>query len=162
LGLASATGCEEISYGANGATPSDYDNFSKAVQKVAENNGEAGAVIMAPRTYYTLDRLKEGTTNAPLRGPDSYENLKKLVTNQIPITDTKGSATTCSKAYVGDFSNLLFAIRNNVTIEASKAGGGSSGNDAFAQMEVLIRAFLRMDIAIVRENHFCRLVGIKG
>jgi HK97 family phage major capsid protein len=162
MGLDAASGVEVISMGANGAAPTDYDEFSQAVQKVAENNGEAKAVIYAPRTFFTLDRLKEGTTNAPLRGPDSYENLKKLVTNQIPITDTKGSATTCSKAYVGDFSNLLFAIRKDVTVDASKAGGGSSGNDAFAQMEVLIRAFLRMDIAIIRENHFCKIEGIKA
>jgi HK97 family phage major capsid protein len=161
-GIDACTGINEISMGANGAAPSDYDEFSEAVQKVAEANGEASAVIMAPRTYYTLDRLKEATTNAPLKPPASYEDLEKFVTNQVGITDTKGTATTCSKAFIGDFKNVCYGMRKQLTIETSRSGGGSSGNDAFAQMEVLIRAYLRCDLAILREDHFTRIEGIKA
>jgi HK97 family phage major capsid protein len=62
---------------------------------------------------------------------------------------------------VGDFSNLLFGIRQDITIEASKSGGSASGEDVYAQMQVAIRAYLRMDIAIIRPNHFCKIEGIK-
>ena len=161
MGLDVATGVEVISMGTNGATPADYDEFSEAAQKVAENNGEAKAMIMAPRTYFTLDRLKAATTNQPLVAPASYQALNKYYTNQIPITDTKGSYSACSKAYVGDFSNLLFAMRNDITIEGSKSGGGSAAVDSFARMEILIRCYARLAIAITRENHFCKIEGIK-
>jgi HK97 family phage major capsid protein len=147
--------------GTNGATPSDYDEFSQAAQAVEEANGFPSACIMAPRTFYTLDRLKEATTNAPLKAPMSYENLRKFTTNQVGVADTKGTATNCSKAFVGDFSNLVYGIRKDIRVEASKSGGGSSGNDVFSQLEVLIRVHLRMDLAVLREDHFTKIEGIK-
>ncbi|MBA7532475.1 hypothetical protein ES705_24701 [subsurface metagenome] len=86
-GLDVLANVETINKGGNGATITDYDDFSNAVEDVYNNNGIPNAVIMAPRTYFTIDRLKQGTTNDPLVGPESYQNLKKFVTNQVPVND---------------------------------------------------------------------------
>lgn len=145
-----------IDKGTNGATITNYDDFSNAVEDVADANGQAGAVIYAPRTHYTLDRLKAATTNQPLVPPQSFIDLKKFVTNQIGITDTHGTATNASKAFVGDFKNVLYGIRKQLEVEATRQGG----TNTFAKCEMLIRCRMRLDLAVTRENHFTRISGI--
>jgi len=156
-GLDHCDGVNEISMGVNGGALSNYDPFSNAVEDIADHNGQPGAVIFAPRTFYTLDRLKAATTNQPLVPPQSFIDLKKYVTNQIPITDTQGTSTASSKAFVGDFTQLLYGIRKNLEVEITKEGGTKT----FAKCEALIRCRMRLDVAVLRENHFTKIVGIK-
>ena len=155
-GIDNCDGINKISKGVNGGTIINYDDFSSACEDIAEKNGIAGAVIYAPRTHFSLDRLKAATTNQPLAPPQSFIDLKKFVTNQIGTTDTVGTATKCSKAFVGDFSQLLYGIRKNIEVEMTRQGG-----DAFKKCDALIRARMRLDVAVLRENHFTRIAGIK-
>jgi len=161
IGIDVCSGINDVSMGTNGGTPDDYDEFSEACQAIEEANGTPSAVVMAPRTFYTLDRLKAATTNQPLQPPQSFQELRKFRTNQIGVADVQGTATNCSKAFVGGFDNLCYGIRKNIKIEASASGGGSAGSDAFARYEYLIRGVLRCDLSILRENHFSRIIGIK-
>lgn len=147
----------QISMGVNGAALTDYDKFSEAIEDVADHNGEAGAVIFAPRTFYTLDRLKAATTNQPLIPPQSFIDLKKYVTNQIGIADKQGTCLTASKAFIGDFKQILYGIRKNIEVEITKQGGEKT----FAKCEALIRCRMRFDVAVLRENHFTKISGIK-
>jgi len=156
-GLDHCEGINKISMGTNGAALTDYDKFSEAIEDVADHNGEATAVIFSPRTFFTLDRLKAATTNQPLIPPQSFIDLKKYVTNQIGIADTQGTCTTASKAFIGDFKQILYGIRKNVEVEITKQGGTKT----FAKCEALIRARMRLDVAVLRENHFTRIAGIK-
>lgn len=157
-GLDLCTDVNQIDKGTNGGTITTYDDFSNAIEDVADHNGEPEfcSVIYAPRTFYTIDRLKQGTTNEALLGPESYRNLKKFVTNQIGITDTHGTATNGSKAFVGDYRNVLYGIRKQLEIEVTRQGG----TDTFAKVQALIRCRMRLDVAILRENHFTRISGI--
>ncbi|MBA7699663.1 hypothetical protein ES703_108362 [subsurface metagenome] len=155
-GLDLCAGVNLISMGVNGAALTSYDEFSNSCEDVADNNGIATAVIFAPRTHFTLDRLKEGTTNAPLPPPQSFKDLKKYFTNQIPINNVQGSSSVASKAYIGDFKQLLYGIRKNVEIEITTQGGTGT----FAQVEALIRARMRLDVAVLRENFFTKIEGI--
>ncbi|NLG85329.1 MAG: phage major capsid protein [Firmicutes bacterium] len=154
LGLYNASGVNKIDMGANGAALTDYSPFSRAVQAVLEANGIPVAVLYAPRTAGELDRLVD-STGQPLQAPESFRNLKKYPTTQIPTNLTKGTATNASFAVVGDFSQILIGMRTTITIEVSREGG-----DAFKNLQVLIRAYLRADVAIARPNHFCIIDGI--
>lgn len=156
-GLDVCSDINEISKGVNGGTLTDYDDFSNGCEDIAENNGEANAVIMAPRSFFTLDRLKEGTTNAPLPAPESYKALKAFKTNQIGVADTVGTATNCSKIFIGAFQNVLYGIRKQLEIETTRSGGTLT----FAKNQMLIRCRARLDVAILREPHFTRISGIK-
>ncbi len=155
-GLWSCAGINVHSMGANGAAPTNYDPFSYAFQYVLEDNGTPTAVIMAPRTFGTLDRLKEGTTNAPLGAPQSYRDMQKFVTNQIPITQTQGTSSAASCAFVGDFKNVVVGMRRQLTIDVNPAGA----TDSFAKVETMVRATMRVDVAILRENHFTIIKGL--
>jgi len=155
-GLFHCADINEYSMGANGAAPTNYDPFSYAVQYVLEDNGLPTAAIMAPRTFGTLDRLKAATTNQPLVAPQSYMDLKKFYTNQIPVDQTQGTDTASSCAFVGDFTNIVVGMRKQLTIDISP----HAGTDTFAKVENLIRGYLRVDVAVLRENHFTKIVGI--
>ena len=146
----------EYSMGANGAAPTNYDPFSYACQYVLQNNGTPTAAIMAPRTFGTLDRLKAATTNQPLVGPQSYQDLKKFYTNQVPVNQVHGTNEAASCAFIGDFKNVVVGMRKNLSIDISPV----AGTDTFAKVEALIRAYMRVDVAILRENHFTKIVGI--
>lgn len=155
--------CDDIntySMGVNGAALTNYDPFSYAVEYVATDNGQATAVIMAPRTAGNLDRLKEGTTLAPLTPPPSFQALQKFQTNQVPINQVMGSATTASSAFVGDYKNIVIGMRKQLTIDVAASGVGSGSVDVFSSVEALIRGYLRIDVAVLRENHFAWIKGI--
>lgn len=155
-GLQHCAGINTYSMGANGAAPANYDFASYAVQYCFEDNGTPTAIIMAPRTAGELDRLKEATTNASLAPPPSFQALKKFQTNQLGIAETKGSATTASSAFVGDFTNVVVGMRKQLTIDVSPTGA----SDSFAKVEAMVRAYMRVDVAILRENHFTWISGL--
>lgn len=159
-GLMNCAGINSYSMGANGAALTNYDPFSYACQYIQEDNGLPGAVIYAPRTAGALDRLKEGTTNAPLIGPPSFQALQKFQTNQIPITQTMGTSSVASSAFVGDYKNIVVGMRRNLTIDVAASGIGSGAVDVFSSVEVLIRGYLRVDVAVLREDHFTWIKGI--
>ncbi|MBA7489816.1 hypothetical protein ES702_00350 [subsurface metagenome] len=155
-GIANCDDRNIINKGTNGATITTYDDFSNAVEDVYDHNGVPNAVIMAPRTYFTIDRLKQATVNEPLSGPASYQDLKKFATNQVAIDDSKGSSNVASRAYVGDFSQVLMGIRKGLEIETTRSGG----TDTFLKCQLRIRARMRIDIAILREAWFTVIEGI--
>lgn len=155
--------CADInlySMGVNGVALTNYDPFSYAVEYVATDNGQANAVIMAPRTAGALDRLKEATTNAPLQPPPSFQALQKFSTNQIPINQTQGTSSVASSAFVGDYTNIVIGMRKQLTIDIAASGVGSGSVDVFSSVEALIRGYLRIDVAVLRENHFTWIKGI--
>lgn len=155
-GIANMDGRNIISMGTNGATLTNYDEFSEGVQDVLEANGNPNACIFSPRTYGTLDRLKTNTTLNPLTPPKSFQDLKKFVTNQVGIEDIKGTCTSASKAYIGDFRQMLVGVRSGLSIEVAK-----SGDSTFAKNQLRIRVTSRIDIAIMNEAFFTTIEGIK-
>jgi len=97
--------------------------------------------------------------NQPLTPPQSFQRLRRFVTNQVPINLTKGTATDASEAYVGDFSQCWIGMRKQITVEVSRHAA-DSGSSAFANMEVWVRAYLRADVVLAREDHFVVIDGI--
>lgn len=159
-GLLNTEGLGLVSMGANGGTPSDYDAYLDAIAAIETANGTAGAVIMSPRTKRTLAGLKTGISGdkTSLVPPAEFTALQRQVSNQVPINLPQGNASNTSTSIVGDFSQMAFAMRTNLMMEATRTGGA----DTFAKMQVLIRAYLRMDVAVFRPAHFARIVGIKA
>jgi len=159
-GLYNTDGLNSVSMGANGATPADYDAYLDAVAAIETYNGTPGAVIMSPRSKRTLSGLKTGISGdkTSLVPPKEYTELRRLVSNQIPVNLTQGGATTCSSSLVGDFSQMAIAPRTGLMMEATRTGGDTT----FAKMQVLIRAYLRFDVAVFRPAHFTKIVGIKA
>lgn len=157
-GIFGATNVQTVDLGANGAAITDYDPFSDAYQKVLEANGVPGAVIFAPRTWGTLDKLKD-TTNQPLQPPMSFQQLLALQTTQIPIDQTKGTSVDASHATMGDFLQLLIGLRTDLRIEVSRVASDAAGS-AWENLQVWVRAYLRSDVQLAHPDHFTVIDGI--
>lgn len=132
-----------------------YEDISKAVQKLLEKNGPTDglSVIFAPRTWGELDRMKEATTNAPLKPPPSFERLKQLVTSQVPVN--LGAGTNETEIYVGFFPAQILGLRLALTLQASR-----EADDAFKNYQVKFRGVLRGDFTLAQAEHFCVITGI--
>lgn len=113
---------------------------------------------MAPRTFGDLDKKKD-TQGQPLKPPASWEKMGKLVSNQIPINLTKGTATNASEAYVGQFDQLIIGMMSPIRVDVSKEANDSRSS-AFKNLQVFVRAFLRADMLLMRPSWFCVLDGI--
>jgi HK97 family phage major capsid protein len=147
----------EVSMGTNGAAITTFAPFIQAVRDILADNypGEIGGLGLAyaPRTWAEIEALVD-QQNQPLNPPQSFRDLKKLVSTQVAINETQGSAGTAASAFVGFWPECLVGLRTDITIEATRVG-----DDAFKRLHVLVRAYLRADWSFARPNWFSRIIG---
>lgn len=160
LGIRGSTGIQSVSMGTNGATPTNWDEFSQLYFAIAAANGTPNAVVYAPRTAGTLDLLKD-TTNQPLLKPASMQSIRHLITAQLPIDETQGTSTDCSTAIMGDFSTVMVGMRTNLVLEVSRVAHDGT-DSAFNKLQVHIRAYLRADMQLAQPPFMGRLIGIRN
>jgi HK97 family phage major capsid protein len=127
-----------------------------AITAIRQQNGEPNAVILNATIAGVLGKLQD-TTHQPLNAPADVAALRRIVSNQLPQTETQGSASTCSSSYVGDFSQMVYGNRLDVKIVTGPYGTGT-----FAKRQLLIMAYARLDVAILRPNWFARIKGLKA
>lgn len=109
-------GITEVDLGTNGAQISGYDTFLDALYELENANAaEPTAVIMAPRTKRTVNKMKDGE-GLYLARPEAIKDLPFLVTTSVPVNQTHGTATTASSIIVGDFTQMLLGIRTELTL----------------------------------------------
>lgn len=156
-GIRFQTGVTLQSMGTNGAAPTDYDPMIDALATVAGNNFDLAniAAIYNARTWSRFAKLKESTTDATLAPPPVVASMKTFITNAIPNNLTQGSSSVATDAYFGDFSNLLIGMRTSFRLEVSRHAG-----DAFTNLQVWVRAYLRADIQLAHPEAFVAVVGI--
>ena len=167
LGLRNTSGIQTVSMGANGVsfvgTLAPIDNVLAVIQKIEEANATAPTMLWAPRTKAQASVLKDGLGNYfnATHLPDSFNALNKFVSNQVSVTETQGSSgAAASSIFLGDFSNICFGIRNEFRIESSFEAGTASGGSAFGKHEVLFKATMRADFAVLRPYAMGALIGI--
>lgn len=157
-GIRNTSGIDVISMGTNGGALTGYDDFSQAVENIQAANHEPTAVIYAPRTSGTIDRLTN-TEGQPLQPFPSFAALRKFVTTQVPTDLEHGTAENASEAYVGDFSQVLVGLRTNLTLEVTRVAADSSSS-AFTNLQVWVRAYLRGDVQLAHADAFSVITGI--
>lgn len=146
LGLLNTPGLASVS----AAATSNWQPFARAVQSVRSNNYEPGAFILSPGGLGHIDQLVD-TTGQPLARPPSIANAQFLDTTSI---EDEGSPAG-TQAVTGQFDQYFFALRTPLTIEATRVGG-----DAFNKLQVLIRAYARVDGFAVRKEAFAKVTSI--
>ena len=102
------------------------------------NGGPVNAIIMHPRDAGTLAGLTD-TTNQPLNVPPAISGIPMLTTSSIQVD--AGSGNDESNIYVGNFSNLMIGMRNNIRIEVLRERFAETHHYAFV-------AHMRFDEAI--------------
>jgi HK97 family phage major capsid protein len=151
LGIAGSTGIGTTAV--SGAF--SYDSISTGVQGIMAANFTPDSLYLAPRSWGSLDRFKSGE-GLPLQGPPSSATLAKYVTTSVPITQGGGSDTTLT---IGKGSEILIGVRTQLRIEASREAADAS-NNAFSELKVGIRAYLRADVQLAHPAAFHTLTGV--
>ncbi|MCC6228525.1 MAG: phage major capsid protein [Phycisphaerales bacterium] len=130
--------------------------FAEAIGTVLQQNETPNGIVLHPRTYSAaIDRAVD-STNQPLRLPPSLERMPFYQTTSVP-TNLGGGTDTAP--VVGDFSQVVVGLRQNVEIAISTQGSTSDGR-GFPRNEAIIVAILRADSMLIREKAFCVMTGV--
>lgn len=153
-GITLVSGIQSVAVGAaNGGQLTNYTPIISAMQKLAEANAEPPtALVMAPRTRFGLAGLLD-TTNQPLNAPAIVAAVPQLHTTAVPVNMTKGTATNATKIILGDFSQMLLGVRQELRIETLKERFSDT-------LEVGFLAHLRLDVQFAHPESFAVIDGI--
>jgi HK97 family phage major capsid protein len=126
-----------------------FDDLIAARGAVLGANETPGAIIMHPTVDAFLDGLKDLQDRWLGYSPE-VAKIPRFNTAQIPV------ASKISELYMGDFTKVAIMLRQQLTIETSRAAG-----DAFQRNQTWVRAILRADIAVLRPKAFYVLTGVQ-
>jgi HK97 family phage major capsid protein len=174
-GLRNVAGIQTVTMGTDGAALADLDPFADALGMLAEADAAGSAIVMHPRTWRSLTKLKEATSgnNKPLlaehatspAGPvgggadagrqsvGSIYGVPVWLSSQLSVTETQGVATTASSAYIYDAAQVVAVMRAEATITADPSPRFSSDQTA-------VRATMRADLLAPYPEAVVRISGI--
>lgn len=153
-GLLNTVGINAVTNGAAGAVLAGYANLFSAVQGILQADAPmATAAIMAPRSLVKLGALVD-TTGQPLMVPTMLKDVQLLSSSQIPINLTVGASTDCSEIYVGDFSKMIFGMRETLNIQLLEETYALNGQIGFL-------CHARMDVAVLYPKAFALVTGVR-
>lgn len=164
-GLKNTSGTGSVSMGTNGAALANLDPFADAIGALAESNAAAGAIVMHPRTWKALLKLKEQTTgnNKPLLQESAGAGTAGIVrslygvpvylSSQLSITETQGTATNATSAYVYEPEQVVAVLREDTRVETDYSR-------LFNSDQVEVRAILRADLVVPNPAAVVRIAGI--
>lgn len=155
-GVLNTAGVQVVNHGAaNGAKLESYAPILQGIGAVMAADGPMpNAVIGAPRSVITLAGLTD-TTGQPIRKPELIQTLPMLHTSQIPVDLTTGTSSDTTELYIGDFRQMYFLMRENVSIQLLREAFASTGEIGFA-------CHVRADVVIPYPQAFAVVKGVKG
>ncbi|AOL23977.1 phage major capsid protein, HK97 family [Erythrobacter litoralis] len=153
-GVWHTSGINAVSMGTNGAAfTAGYDEILDAILELKNDNAaDPTAMIANPRTEIALAKLKDADSN-PLTVPGLVSRIPLLSTTSAPVDETEGTATNASSIVLGDFTQLMIGMRQQLEIRVFDHTMTSNG-----QLTVL--AWMRADTQLAQPKSFAKLTGI--
>ena len=152
-GIKNTAGVGSVSMGTNGAAPSAYTPFLSAWQTIREaNNQDDLQAVMSPRSENEFASLRDGQAQ-PLRRPELIADMPFFSTTSIVNTETQGTSSTASRIIVGDYTDCLVGIRNDIRIEVIRERYADAFQYGFL-------AWMRADVQLAHPGSFCQIVGV--
>ncbi len=116
-----------------------YSHLLDAIDAIRQDNAQPTALVLSSATQTVLSKLLiNSETNHFAPPPPEVAALRKFVTE----------AVTSSYVLVGDFSHLVWGIRQNVTIKREAE---------VARNSQLVSCTVRLDFAATQPNAFCKI-----
>jgi HK97 family phage major capsid protein len=165
-GLKNVAGIQSVDMGTNGASFTNLDPFADAIGGLETENANATAIVMHPRSWKALLKLKEQTTgnNKPLLQESagagtagvqrSLYGIPVYLSSQVSITETQGSSSVASSVYVYDAPRILAVARLDVRLELN------NGGVYFESDQTAIRAISRFDLVVPDPEVVVRIKGV--
>lgn len=163
-GLRNQSGISTVSMGDNGAALADLDPIADALGQLdGANAGEQRAIVMHPRNWTALSKIKETTgSTKPVLVADtnptggmrrSIYGVPVWVTSQLAVNETQGTASNANSIYVYDAAQVVAVIRNDISIETDTSVKFSSDQTA-------VRGIIRADLVLPNPSAVVRIVGV--
>ena len=163
-GLKNVSGIQEHSMGTNGGALTTLDPFAEAFGLLEAENATATAIVMTPRDWKAVLKLKEtSTSNKPLvqeeaGGPTakprrSIYGVPVYLSSQLPVDEVQGSASNASSAYVYQANQVVAVRRADVRVEVDSSR-------LFDSDQSEMRAICRWDVVLPNVKAVVRVKGI--
>lgn len=153
-GLLNTDGLNAVTNGDNGAVLAGYANIFSAVQGILQADAAMPtAAIMAPRSLVNLGALVD-SNGQPLMVPTMLKDVRLLSSSQVPTNLTVGTSEDCSEIYVGDFSKMIFAMRETLNIQMLEESYMMNGQIGFL-------CHARLDVAVLYPKAFALVTGVR-
>lgn len=163
-GLKNVVGISEVSMGTNGAALTNLDPFADAIGTLEADNAEGSVIVMHPRTWKAAIKLKETTSSTkPLLQESagsgsagvkrSIYGLPVLLSSQLSITETQGTSSVASSAYVYAAEQVVAVLREDAKVE-------KDSSRLFNSDQSEVRVLMRADLAVPNPKAVCRILGI--
>ena len=154
-GIASTVGVHAVSNGANGASLNSYAKLMEAYGLIVGSDHAAPtAQVASHRDVMKLGGLVD-TTGQPLNRPPVLSPLQFIGTSRLPTNLVTGTSNDTSQIVVGDFSELVYVTRENLTIGRL--------NESFALTgEVGFVCHARVDVGVLRPRAFAVISGSRA
>jgi HK97 family phage major capsid protein len=155
-GIANTTGVNSVSMGTNGLKPTNWDQVVNAwFSCLKANSADPSAAVFHPRDLETYALLKD-LQNQPLRKPPAIESMPLLSSSQISTTVTQGTSTDTSRAYIGEYAQMIVGVRPSLQLRFQVLQERFSDN-----LQVGLLAWLRADVALAHPESFAKLIGLR-
>ena len=165
-GLANIAGVQGVDMGAAaGAQLTNLDPFADAIGLLNTENANPTAIVMHPRTWRSLIKVKEGTANnnKPLLQESSGSGAAAVqrsiygvpvwLSSQLSITESHGSSNVSSSAYVYQADQVVAVIRADATVAVDTS-------QLFDHDQAQVRCVMRADMVLPNPKAVCRISGI--
>jgi len=135
-----------------GAVLSNYAKFVEAVRKLLAVNVQLDKIggIISPNVWEQLNLLI-AQDDQPLLMPEGLRNIAMYTSSAV--LENYGDNEDETRAYLGDFSNLLIAMNSTPTVQVLRERYSDTFQTAFL-------FHMRFDIKAVRPNTFVRIENI--
>lgn len=154
-GLLNTVGVSAVTNGVNGASLTNYSNlFSGMTNILSLNAPTPTAAIMSPRSLVKLGALLD-TTGQPVTVPQMLQPLKMISTTAISNALTVGTSTDCSQIFLGDFTKMLFAMREQMSIQLLDQSFATTG-------EIGFMCHSRADVLVQYPAAFAVVTGVRA
>jgi HK97 family phage major capsid protein len=160
-GLKNVSGITLQSAGTTGATPT-LDLNATAVYQLATDNAEATAIVMHPRSWAQIAKLKTGisgdltylvNSDAQAGTRPALFGVPVYLSGQLSITETQGSSSVASSVYVYEADQVIAFRREATEIKVNPYRLFNSDRSE-------IRAISRWDIQVPNPKSVVRIVGV--
>lgn len=131
-------------------TSEGYDAFIKAIGKIKRANGIPSTYCMNADTEEMLDLLKD-SNGKYLEKPNSVNELRKIVTNQLNSDEAKGN-----DALVFDSNSMIIGMQKNINIEMF-----TNTDECIKKGLVGFRIYSMIDCVATQPKKICKITGIK-
>lgn len=162
-GVKNVTGIQMLAVGgSNGGQLTNLDPLADGIGLLAEANATATAIVMHPREWGTLLKLKRGTVddNQPLlldavsEGPvPAIFGVPVYLSAQLSTTETVGTSTDSSSMYVYEAREVVAVRRTDARLEISADAYFNSDQSA-------VRGIVRFDLVVPNPEAVVRITGI--